>query len=231
MSNLTNVTNIVSLDPGKGVGGDPFLALSGLPGVFAYAEDSPEFDITGDIDIAVHVALDEWASGVNQDLLGKWGNTRAYLLLVTFNGGLNFLSSPDGAYSANHDYTSNGALGIPNGTPKWLRSTLDVDDGAGNRVCNMFEGDDGTAWTSLGVASGTRVGTTSIVNSPDRLTIGAHKDAGTSSPAAGKFYRVVLRQGIGGPIVLYVDFTDLSKYNSDRTQIEAVTGQIINIAA
>jgi hypothetical protein len=88
------------------------------------------------------------------------------------------------------------------GQAGWVRATLDLDNGAGSYELKFWTAPDSitvpTSWTQLGV---TRTGTAivSLVNSSEQLSIGPG--------LAGKFYRAIVRNGIGGTVVFDADFT------------------------
>jgi hypothetical protein len=84
-------------------------------------------------------------------------------------------------------------LGITSG-PKWLKVTLDVNDGAGNRVVRFYSSDDGDDFTLL--STYTAAGTTSINDSNAPVMIGAY--SGGTAYLPGKFYYAHVHYVIGG---------------------------------
>lgn len=86
---------------------------------------------------------------------------------------------------------SSVATGITDGATKWVRATMDVNDGAGNRVIKFYTSDDGTTWTQLGTtASGP--GTTSIFDSTAVIEVGSDI-VGTTSLVVGTIYRTIIQ--------------------------------------
>jgi hypothetical protein len=116
---------------------------------------------------------------------------------------LNWSDNGTNVYSS----TSSVVTGITDGASKWIRVTLDVDDGAGNSATNFYTADDSatypTSWTQLG-ATITRAGTTNIFDSTNALTVGP--PSGTSG-SSGTFYRAIVKDGIGGTTVFDADFS------------------------
>jgi hypothetical protein len=74
---------------------------------------------------------------------------------------------------------------------KWLRATLDVDDGAGNCIVKFYTGDDGTNWTQLGTTV-TTAGTASIFDSTAVLETGS-LGVGTANLLNGTVYRAIVQ--------------------------------------
>jgi hypothetical protein len=183
------------------------LVLGGVAANSASTPDSAALSVTGDIDIAVRVGLNSWTSPpVSAYLLDKYivSSQRSYQLFVGTNGllRLNWSDNGTNVYSS----TSSVVTGITDGASKWIRVTLDVDDGAGNSATNFYTADDSatypTSWTQLG-ATITRAGTTNIFNSTNALTVGP--PSGTSG-SSGTFYRSIVKDGIGGTTVFDADF-------------------------
>jgi hypothetical protein len=181
-----------------------YVYLSGAFTNYMSIPDNPPLDITGDLDIRVKVALDDWTPAATQTLIAKYnttGNQRTYRLDVPSPGILTFVWSADGV-SAN-TANSTVATGLADGAVKWVRATLDVDNGASGRDVKFFLSDDGVTWTQLG-STVTSAGVTSIYSSNTPQEIGAYNTGG-ASPAKGKFFRAQVLNGIDGTIVLDAD--------------------------
>ena len=214
-----------SVDSGlRVVPDDGYVYLPGIGGNYLSTPDAAALDITGDLDLRVRVALDDWTPAAITTLIAKYqtNTTRSYLLDVNTDGTLRLTTSADG--SAVLRTSSTVATGITDGAVKWVRATIDVNDGAGGRVITFYTSDDGVTWTTLG-SPVTTAGTTSIFSSTSILEVGA-ATTGTQQMAAGKFYRAQVLNGIGGTVVLDVDCTSAV---IDRPQFVASTGQVITI--
>ena len=188
-------------------GATPSLYLPGIAGNCASAPDSNALDITGDLDLRVKVALDDWTpAGVDNTLISKWIgiNSYSYILQINSAGKLNFSWSTDGLYSASTDVFSSVATGITDGSVKWVRCTLDVDNGSSGRDIKFYLSDDGINWTQLGTTV-TQAGTTSIIAGTANLLIGSDS-GGSSRNARGRFYRAQVFNGIDGTKVFDADF-------------------------
>lgn len=185
------------------VNGDRYLSLTGAGTAYASAPDEAGFDITGDIDIRVKVAMDDWTPAAVAAFVSNLNATSflGYEFRLTTAGNL-VLAWGNGASVLT--MTSTAAAGVTDGTAKWVRVTLDVNDGGGNRVANFYTSDDGITWSALG-STVTTAGTTSISASGNQLRVGGRPDA--SFPLAGKIYAVDVKNGIAGTSVANPDFT------------------------
>ncbi|MDH2392309.1 hypothetical protein QCN29_26740 [Streptomyces sp. HNM0663] len=182
--------------------GRPYLALPGGPDR-ASTPDHASLDITGDIDVRIEVALDDWSSS-DVELASKYkttGNQRSWLLLYgQVDRDLTFRWSSDGA--GNLQFSSTEPVPAPTSGRIALRSTLDVSAGViTHYTAPTLDG----PWTQLGAPS-TPAGATSIYSSTTPVEIGDASSLVFNSPS-GKVYRFELRDGIDGTIVAAPDFT------------------------
>ncbi len=187
--------------------GQPYVYVPGVNGNYLSVPDSAALDITGDIDIRVEVALDDWTPSATQMLLAKReANQIAYQLGVNTSGNLVLLWSTAG--TSGISATSTAATGIGDGVRRWVRATLDVNNGAGGYSVQFFTSTDGSTWTQLGTTV-TVAGVTSIFASTANVNVGA-RNSGGAEPAAGKFYRAQVLNGIAGTVALDVDTSVLT---------------------
>lgn len=185
------------------------LRLPGETGDYASAPDTAPLSITGDIDLRAEISADDFTPATAQTLIGKWtasGNQRSYVLELAASGALVMRWSPDG--TAILSMASTVSLpGVTDGvTVIWVRATLDVDDGGGNRVANFYWSTDNQAtWNQLG-ATVTVAGVTSIFDSTAVLEIGSF-NLGSSQMFAGDVYKAQVLNGIAGTLEFQADFT------------------------
>lgn len=182
-------------------GGDAYVQLPGSSGNYASTPDAASLDITGDIDIAAKIASDDWTPAADSYVIAKYtvtGNQRSYALILTTTGTLALQWSADGTTSITKNSTANLAA-LANGAVKWVRATLDVDNGAAGNTTRFYTSDDGVTWTQLGADVVTATAT-SIFASTAVLEIGS-RNAGTSDFFAGKFFEGWVKTGIGGTAV------------------------------
>ena len=194
-----------------------YLYLPGVAGNYASAPDSAALDITGDIDLRAAVNMDDWTPSASVAPLIHKDNatTRSYGLSVLSSGALRFLWSVDGSATLNH---ASDALGQTDGTLLIVRVTMDVDDGAGNRVTKFFKKSTteatanadmllNTGWTQVG-STITTAGTTSIFSSDQPLALGMFSSgASAGSLWSGKYYAASVHNGIDGTPVFNANFT------------------------
>jgi len=197
---------MIPLNPASAFFEGTYLSLPGVGGNRASSPDSAALDITGDIDLRVKVAMDDWTPSAAQVLLSKYqydpDGQRSYSLYLNTAGNLVFSWTTNGLTDISK--TSTVATGVTDGSTKWVRATLDVDNGASGNTVTFFTSDDGTTWTVLGSPVVT-AGTTSVYSSTAVLVIGA-ANTGFDSPARGKFFRAQVLNGIGGTVAFDADF-------------------------
>jgi hypothetical protein len=205
--------------------GDNYVYLPGVANNFMTVPDELALRITGDIDIRVQVAMDDWTPGAESNLLGKYNaatEQRGYTFSVLTDGKLRLRWSTTGSDFPALD--SSAAAGITDGSVKWVRVTLDVDNGASGHDVQFFTSDDGIAWTQLGTTQ-TGAGVTSIFAATHLLQLSGRDT--NQNMAAGKFYRAIVKDGIDGPSVLDVDTSRIT--SGSDTSFTARTGQVVTI--
>ena len=202
-----------------------YVYLPGVAGNSMSVPDEAALDITGDIDIRVQVALDDWTPAAASTVISKVGTAGnlAWYLRVLNTGLLQIFISPDGTTFFTRQSTV--STGITDGDVKWVRFTLDVDNGSSQNETKFFLSDDGVTWTQLGTTV-TGSGTTTINANNSNLTIGIQGT--TTQPAAGKVYRAQI----------YSDLTETNKVldidtsvitTGAATSFTALTGQTVTI--
>ena len=202
-----------------------YLNLPGATGDYASTPDSAALDITGDIQIDAWIQADDYSTAANQNIVAKWtssGNQRAYKLRIVAGGGaLGLDISQNGSSQININSTAN----IPgiDGAGIWVRVTLDVDDGAGNRVTKFYTSADGETWAQLG-STVTTAGTVSIFASTANLRVGQQNQSGSESPFSGRIYRTRIYNGIGG--TLAADFNTEDGDPGASTLTSSATGEV-----
>ena len=180
-----------------------YLSLPGTSGNYASTPDSAAVSITGDIDIRVKAAADDWTPATaGRYIITKLGGApqNSYYTQLLTDGILRLGHYHDGSTERFADSTV--AVGAADGSVKWLRFTLDVDNGASGRAVEFYTSDDGETWTQLG-ATVTQAGTSSIFDSTADVRLG-----GEAGFFEGKVYYAELRNGIDGPVVASFDAND-----------------------
>lgn len=157
---------------------------------------------TSDLDIRIKATLPSLTNGgLKQGFISSKQGTA-----TGFGFGLNTSGALELAWGNGGISTFIGAslAGIMvDGDTKWLRATLDTDDGAGNKVIRFYWSDNGAlSWNLLTTV--TSPGPTVIADSPNTVLIGAN---GVSfQTMKGTIYYVDLRNGIDGTQILAPNF-------------------------
>ena len=198
-----------------------YLYLPGVASNYASAPDSAALDITGNIDIRVKVALDDWTPSAAQILLGKrTAGQYSYQFIVNTNGLLSLYWSTTGSDQVTNFSTV--APTVADGGTLWVRATLSV---ASNYVVTYYTSNDGLTWTQLG-SPVTGVGATSIFAGTAPIEVGSII-SGTASNARGKFFRAQVLNGIGGTVAFDANFegsiTSLNQASFTESSSNAAT--------
>ncbi|SCK20051.1 hypothetical protein YUYDRAFT_02075 [Streptomyces sp. ScaeMP-e48] len=169
--------------------------------------DHSSLDITGDLDVRVDAAFDEWPTTGNPlKVLGKWTTTpsqRSWLLTM-WQSRITLYWSPDG--TAQLARASDVIPPLPYGQRIAIRATLDVNNGAAGRTVTFYTAPTlAGPWTMLGVP-GVTAGTTNIFASTAPLEAGGVPGSPFDT-AAGNIYAAEVRNGIGGTVVASPDLT------------------------
>jgi len=207
--------------------GTNYLYLPGVAGNYASTPDSVPNSITGDIDIRVRVALDDWTPAASNVLASKYvpvGNYGFIFRVIATTGGLQLLWTEDGTNSITK--TSTASPTVSDGASIWVRVTLDVDNGSTQNEVKFYTAPDSdsepTSWTQLG-STVTTAGTTSIFDSTSPLEVGA-RNAGGTEPLSGKIYRASIYSTIGGTTPV-VDFNPSDATDSAASFASQTTGE------
>jgi hypothetical protein len=186
--------------------GDAYLYQSGANA--ATVPHSAAIEVTGDIDIAVHIAAVDWTPSANTYLIRKGQNAASdtYGLLVLPTGLLQFTYG-DG--SARLIAASTGPS-FTDGTAYWVRVTKRASD----QKVKFYKSSDpaSTAWASITWAQvGTDVtvpGSGTATGNAQGLFLGTN---GTT-PMEGAYHRAIVRNGFdgAGSTVLDVDTSVLT---------------------
>jgi hypothetical protein len=181
------------------------LVFGGARDNYARTPDAAPLDITGDIDLRVLITKADWGSGGDQQFFAKTAITNQFSYEFWYRATtrqLGFIWSSDGTVGSAVSISASVATFTDN-QPVWLRATLDVDDGAGNRIIEFLESSDGTNWTSISTT--TQAGPTSVHIGTSPLDIGFLLRANTRE-LTGTVHKAEIRDGINGTVVFDADF-------------------------
>ena len=183
---------------------DKALVLPGNVNSYTSTPDDNSLDIVGDIDLIAKVALDDWTPTAFCGVISKWDQAAftGYELAIDATGQLRLTWASGGV---NNGFASTVAAVVPDGGIKWIRTTLDVNNGAANFDLKFYTSDDGIVWTQLG-ATINGGGVTAIAADAGVLELGRRRHGGLN-PVAGKIYRAIIKNGIDGATVFDADFS------------------------
>lgn len=172
------------------------------------APDAAGLDVTGDLELVWHVAPTDWTPASAPALAGKGSTSSNFSwgAIITAGGNLAFRWSADGVYGTSKNAISTAATGFTDGAAYWLKITVDVDNGAAGADVKFYTAPDQaaepTSWTQLG-STVTLTPATPIHAGTAPLTTGSSYAA--SINYAGRLWRFIMRNGIGGSTVADFD--------------------------
>jgi hypothetical protein len=174
---------------------------------YADTPDAAALDITGDIDVRCYCAPDDWTPAVIGGLLGKgvYTNQLSWRTYIRTDGTIGLQWSENGSSWLAGQWSTE-AVDFADGRVHWVRSTLDVDNGAGAFEVRHYTSDDGQDWVQLG-STITGGSTTNIYSSSAQLEVGRVAILGGYLPMAGKILRAQVYDGIEGTLVFDADFS------------------------
>lgn len=169
--------------------------------------DAAALDITGDIDIRFEFDPDTWNDAIEYELIGKWnttGNQRSWYITGGATGTFTLHWSSTGSNDLSAASTVNG-MDSPN-LRQAFRITLDVNNGSGGYTVTFYRADTiDSDWVQYDQII-TTSGTTSIFASTAQVEVGDLASI-AGSVFSGKFYEIIVMDGIGGTEVANPDFT------------------------
>jgi len=199
-----------------------YLSLPGISGNYASTPDSAVVSITGDIDIRVRVAPDDWTFAVFQTFVAKWSSAPNFSFIFganTITGLLAFYISADGI--GNAAVFSDVLHGFADGSPGWLRVTRAQFSGE----TKFFESSDGVVWTQLGASKILSAGS-AISDGTAVLEVGS-QSSGTINLWSGKLYYAEVRNGIDGTVV--AKFDPANDAQAGSASFTSATGEVWTI--
>jgi len=187
-----------------------YVRFFGDPGDYFSA---PDFVGSGDLDVRVLVAPDEWKPDFWQMFLGQYDsqpNDRSWRFGIDTFDALVGNFSQDGF----EDLGANRQLSVSfgDGRRKWVRMTIEPTGG----VLRFWTSNGGSVWTQLG-DDRTFNPINGLHDSTGPVYIGTDRP-GSDNPFAGKLYYIEIRAGVNGPVVASLDFRT-------QAQLDATSGR------
>lgn len=209
------------------------LVINGVTGTGAIFNDSAALSVTGDAEFIFRASSSEMSSSLG--VFGKDNGATQRSYAIRFNAGWNSTISiywwPTGAGASEIGATSTAATGFAAYSTKWIRVTMDVNNGSGGYDVKFYTSSDDTnddtlvTWTQLG-STVTGGSPTSFFDSTSSLGVGL----GINGQAAfsGIIYRAIIKNGLAGSKVLDANFTTVAKLAATFTESSsnAATGTI-----
>jgi len=154
-----------------------------------FANNNPVFNVTGDFDLRLDVALEDWSE--SQMLALRYqstGDQRSWALEI-LNGTLTFMWSPNGLLASRISQAATEPVRAYRGQRLAVRVTLDINNGAGYEL-RFWTGRtvNDTEWSLLG-APIVGTGTTSVYAGTGYMEVGAGFDF-NATPAGGSLQRM-----------------------------------------
>lgn len=199
--------------------GTRFMPCGGA--VWADTPDTATVSITGDIDIRVQAMLSDWTPSVGAIVAAKDDGSanREWHLVVNTDGTLLFRWWDSGGTLR---ACSSNAMGLADGLIKWVRVTLDVDNGASGHTVVFYTSDDGSTWVTNATTNAGAF-TTSIRDQSAKVSVGADSGGAGGSGVTGGIYYAEVRNGIGGTVA--AEFRPATDGADAGTTMVAGTGE------
>lgn len=188
--------------------GSPWAELNGGLNYGAlFVNYVPALNISGDLDLRIDVALEDWSESQMLALRYVSNNDQRSWALEILDGVPTLLWSPTGLLADRITRPATTALKAYNGQRLALRVTLDVNNGSGGYEVRFYTGRTvhDTEWALLGEPI-VGAGTTSVFAGTAYMELGAGNSF-NSTPAGGvlnamrgRAYALQLRDGIGGTV-------------------------------
>ena len=196
---------------------DVYVRTTGASTSFVSTPDSAALDITGDLEIVLRVAMDDWTPVAYSTLVSKGSDAYEFAMGTSPAAGrLSFIYNTSGLERATATPT------LVDGAAVWVKMTFDLDNGSSSRITRFFTAPNALAepssWTQVG-ADVTGAVVAAIATNAKALTVGVRSEA--AFPAAANFFHVIVRSGIGGSAVL--------DWNLRRDGLRAQTGQTMTL--
>lgn len=239
---VTGGTANATADEGSTIGfeirpqnGPGFVRQTGAVTAGVSTPDHASLDITGDIDLRFAGRLNDWTPAATEGLVSKWFSDHSYLFRVETTGVLvlQWKTAADGFESAN----STAAVPFADGEDGWVRVTLDVDNGATQKVATFYTSAEpidtapaAVTWNILGTAV-TTAGTTNIKATTVVPMLGIFDN--TSGDLQGLMHYAEIRNGIAGTIVANPDFRydcqqdSATQLTDDQSRVWTITSPAI----
>jgi len=197
-----------------------FREMSPYQGIITVGGTGARVERLRDIEIVFRIALDTYGTHVNNRRIFVKGSPNiSYFVIWSSDGRLQLWCNHDGSTSTDYTYLTGPILysGFVDGQTYWFRLTRSSTSGTVQYAPDQPYEPVGSQWITLTPTIFTGGAAISRFNSPFPSTapfgIGAYGD-GVVNGASGKFYNVIIRNGIGGTPVLNVNFAAADQFQN-----------------
>ena len=197
-----------------------FRELSIYQGLITVGGTGARVERLRDIEIVFRIALDTYGTHINNRRVFVKGSPNiSYFVILTTDGKLQLWCNHDGANAADYTYLSSPVLGVGfvGGQAYWFKITRSSTSGTVQYAPDQPYEPVGSQWITMTPTISTGAAAISRFNSPFPSTapfaIGAFGD-GVVNGASGKYYNVIVRNGIGGTPVLNVNFAAADQFQN-----------------
>lgn len=198
----------------------PFtIDLPGSNGDFVSTPDSAALNPSGNLDIRMLLAMDDWTPASTVYLMNKGttaGNQFGFDLGVNTTGRLILRSSTDGSGGTLETKTSTASPTVSDAAYLWIRVVKDITSGDVDFYTAPPQQGEPATWMALGATVAGQTG--AIFDSNQQLVVGAFN--GGSLAMAGNVKRAVVRWGSTTAVDLNAD-----RYPGSGSTIPAQTGE------
>lgn len=188
-----------------------------------------------DRDIKVEFSLEDWNTGIERTICAQYGSagSRAFRFYIAASGAIVFEWKTDGTNGPTAVSVSNP--GYAANSRRWLRATLDVDNGSGGYTANIYSSDDKITWSQLaGTSPGG--GATSVWASTAQVyelgSRGGSTSASAVSGCPGTFHNFEISDVINGankaPVLVrnYLETFGMNGYRKGGPCLKIFNGSI-----
>lgn len=169
-----------------------------------------------DLDVRIRVSIDNWMDSTSRYFIGRWqgSGARVFALYLDTANKFCFGWTVDGsAIITQNSNKTPTQLGFTNGTPYWIRATMDVDDGSGHYVLKLYWSTTGTSWVEFFSVTGAST-TSFYASATNPYEIGGFWTNG--GKIVGKIFAVDIRDGIDGAMVMPQPIEAWQSYPTDN---------------
>lgn len=182
---------------------------------------------SGNMDLRALISPTSWAPGgtaANRTIIARnVGTTAAYGTAFQFRWMLSEAGVLRIAWSSNGtswNAFKDATVPVPgvNGTPLWVRVTVEINTTTGWTVKYWTSpADDGATWTQLGASVIWSGSTTALFASPGYFEVAANGWQPAAEGHAGRFYEVQIRDGVDGPMIAPASLEAWERYGDSST--------------